>query len=187
MPRSVVLTFALMFAFVLGGCSQESPKEPAAEAPASQVREGAKEMAAGAEKVTQGAAEGTEQAAEKVVETGAAVRDAAVDTMKTAAAKTESTAKEVATAVSEAATEVKRDVAAAIEAPATVTYEASKGLVTFRHAEHAQRHECQACHTTDPPQKIVFASMSEAHALCRDCHRAQGGDAPTACNGCHQP
>jgi len=187
MSRSVVLTFALMFAFLLGACSQEPSKEPAAEAPATQIREGAKEMAEGAEKVAEGAAEATEQAAEKAAETGAAVKETAVDAMETAAAKTESTAKEVATAVSEAAAEVKQDVAAAIEAPATVTFEASKGLVTFHHAEHAQRHECQACHTTDPPQKIVFASMSEAHALCRDCHRAQGGDAPTACNGCHQP
>jgi len=70
--------------------------------------------------------------------------------------------------------------------PGMVGYPASKGPIDFNHAGHAGRLGCNACHKTDPPQKIVINSMATGHALCKTCHQASGGKAPTKCDGCHQ-
>ena len=72
-----------------------------------------------------------------------------------------------------------------VKGPDLVVYEASQGKVTFNHAEHSSSLDCNSCHQTDPPQKIAM-TKTLAHSLCKDCHKASGGDAPTACTGCHK-
>ncbi len=68
--------------------------------------------------------------------------------------------------------------------PETVTFEAKNGNVTFHHKMHAEREGCTACHTTDPPEKLVLDRES-AHELCRGCHKERGAG-PANCNECHK-
>ena len=103
--------------------------------------------------------------------------------IKTAAAKAESEVKQEARTVVAEATSPPPPPAP--KAPEVVIYPASMGQVTFSHGTHAARSACGKCHTTDPPQKIAIDKES-AHALCKGCHQVSGGNAPTACTGCHK-
>ncbi|WP_303722217.1 cytochrome c3 family protein [Malonomonas rubra] len=65
-----------------------------------------------------------------------------------------------------------------------VTYEASKGAVTFNHKAHGEKlGDCAKCHEGTPAK--IAVDKSGAHgAVCKDCHKAMGG--PTKCNDCHK-
>jgi hypothetical protein len=60
------------------------------------------------------------------------------------------------------------------------------GKVTFNHAEHSGRLDCSRCHPTEPPQKIAIDKEVAHNQLCKVCHTELGGNAPTACTGCHK-
>jgi hypothetical protein len=66
----------------------------------------------------------------------------------------------------------------------TVTYENSKGKVTFNHKAHADKlGDCKACHAGEPA-KIAIDKDAAHGAACKDCHKAKNG--PTKCNDCHK-
>jgi cytochrome c553 len=71
--------------------------------------------------------------------------------------------------------------------------------VTFKHAEHQSRigdcttchHKsangdaaapCSQCHGKDEAAPGYKDAM---HKSCQGCHKKEGGNAPTKCNGCH--
>jgi len=170
MTKFAALCVALLCVVQLLACSQEAPP-PQAE---NKLEAGAKEIAQGVGKIAEETRDAAVQTAEKVKEEAVAVTDKAV-----------TASKEVAASVSQAVTEAKKEVVATVTAPGVVTYEASQGTVTFNHAGHLARLACADCHATDPPQKITLGKDA-AHALCRGCHRESGGNAPTACSGCHK-
>jgi len=65
-----------------------------------------------------------------------------------------------------------------------VTYEASKGTVTFNHKAHGEKlGDCAKCHE-GTPAKIEITKKTAHKALCKDCHKKMGG--PTKCNDCHK-
>ena len=64
----------------------------------------------------------------------------------------------------------------------TVVLEAKNGNVTFNHKAHADKLGCEACHQGEPA--AIELDKKSAHALCKDCHKAQGG--PTKCSACHK-
>ena len=65
----------------------------------------------------------------------------------------------------------------------TVTYENSKGTVTFNHKAHGEQMDCAACHE-GTPAKIAIDKKAAHGASCKDCHKEKGG--PTKCNDCHK-
>ncbi|MBE0504367.1 MAG: cytochrome c3 family protein [Desulfuromonadales bacterium] len=69
-------------------------------------------------------------------------------------------------------------------APATVTYKATNGNVSFDHQQHAANHACSSCHSTGAPAKIVLGK-DKAHQLCKGCHQEKAAG-PTQCTGCHK-
>ncbi len=73
---------------------------------------------------------------------------------------------------------------AAADVPDLMTFEARNGNVPFPHQAHAAMFECSACHAQDPPAAIPDWGREVAHALCIDCHKAEGAG-PVACNECH--
>ncbi|WP_432823083.1 cytochrome c3 family protein [Trichloromonas sp.] len=64
----------------------------------------------------------------------------------------------------------------------TVVMEAKNGNVTFNHKTHADQLGCEACHQGEPA--MIELDKNSAHALCKDCHKAQSG--PTKCGDCHK-
>jgi opacity protein-like surface antigen len=64
----------------------------------------------------------------------------------------------------------------------TVVLEAKNGAVTFNHKAHADKLGCEACHQGEPAK--IELDKTSAHALCKDCHKAQNG--PTKCGDCHK-
>ena len=64
-----------------------------------------------------------------------------------------------------------------------VTYESKKGNVTFNHKAHGDKIGCKSCHE-GTPAKIAVEKKTAHKALCKDCHKKQGG--PTKCNDCHK-
>jgi hypothetical protein len=62
------------------------------------------------------------------------------------------------------------------------TYE-GMGTVTFNHKEHMSL-GCASCHE-GKPERIVIENKEQGHANCLECHKEQGGSAPTKCNECH--
>jgi hypothetical protein len=76
-----------------------------------------------------------------------------------------------------------KTIALEMKGPDLVSYDASKGKVTFNHTDHSTRLACSECHTIEPPQKIVI-NMETAHVPCKGCHKG-ASDAPTSCSGCH--
>ncbi|MDT8442065.1 MAG: cytochrome c3 family protein [Desulfuromonadales bacterium] len=63
-----------------------------------------------------------------------------------------------------------------------VTYENSKGNVTFDHKAHQDKvGDCAKCHEGEPAK--IAVDKSYAHSSCKDCHKEMGG--PTKCNDCH--
>jgi formylmethanofuran dehydrogenase subunit E len=66
----------------------------------------------------------------------------------------------------------------------TVTYENSKGNVTFNHKAHSEKLvDCAKCHE-GTPAKIAVNKDAAHGAVCKDCHKKDGG--PTKCNDCHK-
>ena len=65
----------------------------------------------------------------------------------------------------------------------SVTYENSKGTVTFNHKAHSEKMDCAKCHE-GTPAKIAVDKNAAHGAVCKDCHKAEGG--PTKCNDCHK-
>jgi len=65
-----------------------------------------------------------------------------------------------------------------------VTYENSKGTVTFNHKAHGEKlGDCAKCHE-GTPAKIEINKDVAHKELCKDCHSKMG--APTKCNDCHK-
>ena len=65
----------------------------------------------------------------------------------------------------------------------TVTYENTKGTVTFEHKAHSEKMECTACHE-GTPAKIEVDKEAAHGETCKDCHKKESG--PTKCNDCHK-
>ena len=65
----------------------------------------------------------------------------------------------------------------------SVTYENSKGTVTFNHKVHSEKMDCAKCHE-GTPAKIAVDKDAAHGAACKDCHKKEGG--PTKCNDCHK-
>jgi hypothetical protein len=86
--------------------------------------------------------------------------------------------------VEKSAAPAKKTNALEMKGPDLVSYDASKGKVTFNHADHSTRLDCSECHTAETPRKIVI-NMQTAHVLCKGCHKGVS-NAPTSCSGCHQ-
>lgn len=77
--------------------------------------------------------------------------------------------------------------AAPAKLPGIVIYPAPRqGKIAFNHAGHAGRLvSCEVCHGDKPLQKVDVSGMAAGHGLCKKCHQASNGKAPTGCNGCH--
>ncbi len=186
--RSITTIFAALLAICfMSACSKESPPPQEAAKPA--VREPqpssqpSREMKAEAKQQFQETVGEVKQEAKK--EFKEVKKEAAVvaDAVKTTAGEAVAIVKQE---VSPPAAPVAAEpVKPASKGPDLVTYAASMGKVTFRHAEHASRLACGKCHPSDPPQKLVI-TKAFAHSLCKGCHQASGGQAPTACAGCHK-
>jgi len=74
--------------------------------------------------------------------------------------------------------------ATAAVAADVVTYENSKGTVTFNHKAHGEKlGDCAKCHE-GTPAKIEVTKDTAHKELCKDCHKDMGG--PTKCNDCHK-
>jgi len=87
------------------------------------------------------------------------------------------------------------------EIPESITFENSRGAVTFPHLAHQERgYACKGCHhnvenDTDEPTEFCHdchtadsevSTRDAFHATCRDCHREFRDDgAPYACGACH--
>ncbi len=68
------------------------------------------------------------------------------------------------------------------QVPESLLIENKKGDVTLPHAEHGKLYGCAACHEDTPPGPFEL-EKDTAHAMCKGCHKEQGG--PTKCSGCH--
>lgn len=70
--------------------------------------------------------------------------------------------------------------------PATITFPAKPGNVTFPHRAHQERlKDCKTCHATPAGGKIEGFGKDKAHALCRACHEKEK-KGPTKCVDCHK-
>jgi predicted CXXCH cytochrome family protein len=78
-------------------------------------------------------------------------------------------------------------VAAAADAPPTLTFEAKQGKVTFGHKAHQDllKGDCLKCHADKAGGKIAGFNKEKAHALCQGCHK-EGHKGPTKCTECHK-
>jgi predicted CXXCH cytochrome family protein len=78
-------------------------------------------------------------------------------------------------------------VAVAAEAPATITFDAKQGKVTFGHKAHAEllKGDCKACHADAKGGKIEGFNKDKAHGLCKKCHETEK-KGPTKCAECHK-
>lgn len=45
---------------------------------------------------------------------------------------------------------------------------------------------CHTCHKTPATTQVRATNQDAFHTQCRDCHRVEGGSAPTGCKDCHQ-
>jgi len=61
--------------------------------------------------------------------------------------------------------------------------ETKNGNVSLTHAEHGKLYGCTPCHGDATPGAFDLGKDT-AHALCKDCHKEQGG--PIKCSGCHK-
>ena len=106
------------------------------------------------------------------------------------------------------ATSIARD-----KGPAEMTLQTAdaKKPANFPHAKHQEKYGCDTCHhymdaegnqapctgDDDPIQKCeschnkdfkdvkLNSFKNAAHAQCKECHKKEGGNAPTKCTGCH--
>jgi len=88
----------------------------------------------------------------------------------------------------------KRDIFAIPIKPAydVITFENSKGNVTFRHSIHLKslsREQCMICHwTSNPTLESIKSRLNNnrtAHGLCRGCHQKMDNAPSTECHQCH--
>jgi len=188
MQTKIAILAILLTGLSLAACQQETPPAAQPEKPAMQTPQPGIEPSR----------QMTEQAAQEMKQTEQEVKQV-VPEVKQELAKEETTVKKEAvaavdqlkTVAGNAAKEVEAVVAdakpaGAVTGPAEVAYPASMGTVTFNHAVHASRLACGKCHPTDPPVKIAVNKEVAHNLLCKVCHQASGGAAPTACNGCHK-
>jgi len=64
-----------------------------------------------------------------------------------------------------------------------VTYENSKGTVTFNHKAHQEKlGDCAKCHEGTPAK--IEVNKDFGHNTCKACHKEMNG--PTKCNDCHK-
>ncbi|HTN52630.1 MAG TPA: cytochrome c3 family protein [Anaeromyxobacter sp.] len=77
-------------------------------------------------------------------------------------------------------------VANAADAPASITFPAKPGNVTFPHKAHQDRGvKCETCHGDAKGGKIAGFGKDKAHALCVECHKKEA-KGPTKCADCHK-
>jgi predicted CXXCH cytochrome family protein len=78
-------------------------------------------------------------------------------------------------------------VAFAADPPATITFDAKHGKVTFAHKDHQDRlkGDCTKCHATKAGGKIEGFNKDKAHGLCKKCHETEK-KGPTKCTECHK-
>lgn len=179
----MTLFVALLTTLLLSACKQESPPpRPETAKPAATETQPVSEEAKPpvAEPVTE-----AQKEAEKPAADAQAPATAVTEEARTPAAAAVQEAQQEVAPVTAAAPATVKPAAPAAEGPATVIYEATMGKVTFNHAVHSASLDCSKCHPTDPPQKVVI-DKEIAHTLCKDCHKEAGGNAPTACTGCHK-
>ena len=64
-----------------------------------------------------------------------------------------------------------------------MTFENSKGTITFQHKVHQDRlsGDCSKCHEGTPDKFEV--NKDYGHKTCKACHKDMGG--PTKCSACH--
>ena len=63
-----------------------------------------------------------------------------------------------------------------------ITFENSKGTVTFQHKAHQERlGDCAKCHEGTPAKFEV--TKDYGHKTCKACHKKTAG--PTKCSACH--
>jgi membrane-associated protease RseP (regulator of RpoE activity) len=74
-----------------------------------------------------------------------------------------------------------------------ISFENSKGTVTFRHSIHLKslsREQCLICHwTTNPTLESIKSRLNNnrtAHSLCRGCHQKMQSAPSTECHQCHR-
>jgi hypothetical protein len=208
MKPITTLLVTVLAALFLAACSQEPapaekteqpavqtpqpaalPSQPMAETAEQKMQEGATAVKQGAEAVEQKVEQGAEAVKQEVEQGAVAIKqdvsEVAGQVKMAAGAVTEKAHETVAQVMPE---EKPAGTATSSSAtgPVMVSYEASMGKVTFNHAEHSGRFDCSRCHTTDPPQKIAIDKEVAHNQLCKVCHKELGGNAPTACAGCHK-
>lgn len=194
MRTLTILTLTLLMTLLLSACSKEAPptqeeSKPTAHEPqpASQPSQQVIEKADQEMKETVGAV--TKEVEKEATDVKKEATEVVQEVKTTASEATAQVKEDVSSAVSDLKTAVPAataPVAHAAAPPESVTYEASMGLVTFNHAEHAGRFDCSKCHPTDPPQKIAIDKEVAHNQLCKVCHKESGGNAPVACAGCHK-
>lgn len=64
----------------------------------------------------------------------------------------------------------------------TLTTAEAKKPAVFPHAKHQEKQECDKCHK-DPNYTKGAWTKDSGHALCKNCHQANGAD--TKCATCH--
>lgn len=179
------LFMALLATLIMTACTQEQPPapKPAEPAPTATIPavEAAKQVAEEVKQKVEETAVAAKTEAEKSVEVVKEQAAAVTEQAKTAVTETADKVKQETAA---AVTAVAKPVAAAAKAPKVVSYETSMGKVTFDHAGHADKLACSKCHPTEPAMTIVI-NKEVGHTLCKGCHQSSGGNAPTACAGCH--
>ena len=193
--KPLTLVVVLLAVLSLWACSQEKSEQkpqPAAEQSQPAASQTAGQMAEQAGKQIQETASAAKQAVEeKAADVKQQVEEGAA-AVKEQAVATADQAKQQVAGIAEQAKQAVTPLVAAKPAPAPpkgpseVTYKASMGTVTFNHAMHSGKFACSRCHTTDPPQKIAMSKDVAHNQLCKVCHQAMGGNAPTACTGCHK-
>jgi predicted CXXCH cytochrome family protein len=69
--------------------------------------------------------------------------------------------------------------------PAEIILKTADGKkpATFPHAKHQEKQECDKCHK-DPNFTKGAWTKDSGHALCKECHKANGAD--TKCGTCHK-
>jgi predicted CXXCH cytochrome family protein len=77
--------------------------------------------------------------------------------------------------------------AVAAEPPATITFNAKPGNITFPHKAHvdANKGQCKTCHATAAGGKIEGFGKEKAHGLCIECHKKEA-KGPSKCAECHK-
>lgn len=181
MRQIMVLCLVALALSFMTACSQEPDPVQQPVKPDAAVRQSSTETTKTAvEEVKKKVDETVSVVKAEVAEQVEVVKGEAADVVD----QTRASVVAVVDTVEKSAGSAMKTIALEMKGPDLVSYDASKGKVTFNHTDHSTRLACSECHTTDPPQKIVI-NMQTAHVLCKGCHKGVN-NAPTACTGCHQ-